>query len=77
MVEAPYTSFFLVRLKEDRKLIKGLPGVEKYEVSSTDQGNQILDSLANVLAGIMRNINLLLRDNARSGSAIFKVRYLP
>jgi HAE1 family hydrophobic/amphiphilic exporter-1 len=35
VVEAPYTSFFLVRLKEDRKLIKGLPGVEKYKVSST------------------------------------------
>jgi The (Largely Gram-negative Bacterial) Hydrophobe/Amphiphile Efflux-1 (HAE1) Family len=87
VVEAPYTSFFLVRLKEDRKrstfeiaeeierLIKELPGVEKYEVSSTGQGNQILfggsrgavvriygdeietlDSLANILAGIMRNI---------------------
>ncbi len=54
VVEAPYTVFFLVRLKEDKKrstfeiseeierIIKDLPGIEKYEVSSTGQGNQIL-----------------------------------
>jgi len=54
VVEASYTGFFIVRLKEDRKrstfeiaeeierMIKDLPGVERYEVSSTGQGNQIL-----------------------------------
>ncbi len=54
VVEAPYTAFFLVRLNEDRKrstfeisedierIIKDLPGIERYELSSTGQGNQIL-----------------------------------
>lgn len=53
-VEAPYTAFFVVRLKDDikkstfevadeiEKLVKEIPGVERYEVSATSQGSQIL-----------------------------------
>ncbi len=53
-VEAPYTAFFVLRLRDDRKrtsfeiveqiesFIKDIPGVEKYEVSVTGEGGNLL-----------------------------------